>query len=94
MGVTARVSKRPPIPNFGLPNFGLGRQTPQLLARPTTRKEPRSRVTPFASESDPCPVLLMISTTVYRDDSKREWPRRGGFDVGSASGSPAVRGAD
>ena len=90
MGVTARVSKRPPIPNFGLPNFGLGRQTPQLLARPTTRKEPRSRVTPFASESDPCPVLLMISTTVYRDDSKREWLRWGGFDVWSARG----RGAD
>jgi hypothetical protein len=86
MGVTARMRNRSPIPNY----FGFDGQTPQLLARPTTRKEPRSRVTPFASESDPCPVLLMISATVYRDDSKRERTRRGGSDVWTALRSPGA----
>ena len=86
MGVTACTRNRPPIPSYP----GFCGQTPRLPARPTTRKEPRWRVAPFASESDPCPVLLMISAAVYSDDSKRERSRRGGSDAWSASRSPAA----
>lgn len=47
-------------------------KTPRLLACPTTRKEPRSRVTPFAGESDPHPVCVVLSAGSYGSDSRAE----------------------
>lgn len=53
-------------------------ETPRLLACPTTRKEPRSRVTPFAGESDPHPVNVVSSARGYASDSRAEGASRGG----------------
>jgi hypothetical protein len=87
--VKESMRKRPATPSY----LGFGRRIPWLLTRPTTRKEPGALVTPFTSESDPCPVLLMISVTMHGTDSKRERTRRGG-SVWSAPRSPIVREAD
>lgn len=69
-------------------------KTPRLLACPTTRKEPRSRVTPFAGESDPHPVCVVLSARRYGSDSRAERASRGGSIGFQAMRSAALSPGD
>ena len=44
-------------------------KTPRLPACPTTRGKPRPRVAPLASESDPHPVVQVVSARAYTHHS-------------------------
>lgn len=73
----AKTRSLPTYPSF----LGDAGKIPRLPSRPTTRREPRLRLTPLASESDPYPVCHKLSAATYehRDSTRKRAPRGGDY---------------